>query len=81
MSQIVMWYDLLNVFVTYGQIEEVELKEIIGKSYPTLRKNIELLNEEIKGIAAIYKHETSYEMEILDYSAFDKILIYFKGIN
>jgi hypothetical protein len=34
-----MWYDLLNVFVTYGQIEEVELKEIIGKSYPTLRKN------------------------------------------
>ncbi|MBO0479053.1 BglG family transcription antiterminator [Vagococcus fluvialis] len=74
MSQIVMWYDLLNVFVTYGQIEEVELKEIIGKSSPTLRKNIELLNEEIKGIAAIYKHETSYEMEIFDYSAFDKIL-------
>lgn len=74
MSQIALWYNLLNVLVTCGQIEEIKLKEIIGKSYPTIRKNIDLLNEEMSGVARILKSETSYKLEINNHVAFEKIL-------
>lgn len=74
MSQIVRWYDILQVLVTYGQIEESELKEIIRTSIPTLRKSIDQLNQELERVAKIIKKDTMYQLEIQNFIQFEEIL-------
>lgn len=68
------WYEILNVFFTYGEIEETELKEIVSLSMPTLRKNIEQLNEQLESTAKIQKNGTNYDMEIFDFNQFSILL-------
>lgn len=74
MSQIDKWYDILKVFVAYGKIEETELKDIVQISTPTLRKNINQLNEQLVDIAWIHKEGAVYTLDIQDFDSFSIIL-------
>lgn len=74
MAQIDTWYDILNVLVSYEKIKETELRDIVGVSLPTLKKEINLLNGQLDSVVKINKINEYYLLEIQDYNSFEQIM-------
>lgn len=74
MTLVNRWYDLLRLFTTHGRLSLDELKASLNSSPQTIKKNIELLNEQLAGLAEIHKEGSEYVLKITNYCGFDKIM-------
>lgn len=74
MSQIDKWYDILNILFSYEKIKEIELKDMVNISLPTLKKELNFLNDQFSSIFFINKINEYYQLEIIDYVEFEHIM-------
>ncbi|MDH6363242.1 transcriptional antiterminator [Enterococcus sp. PF1-24] len=74
MALVNRWYQILQLFVSHRNLSIDELKIATHTSAQTIKKSIELLNEQIIGIAEIVQEENRYCLIIHNFEAFDKVL-------
>ena len=73
-SLVKKWYLILNTLLVKEYITAEKLSDITQTTSQTLKKNIELLNDQLKGIASILWEKGSYYLYIENYSAFKEIM-------
>lgn len=66
-------YDILNILQVHSSISQQELENSLQTSRQTLRKQIQLLNQEMSDIASIVLENRKYKLIIQDYDAFEQI--------
>lgn len=74
MALVDRWYDILNSLYMHPKIPQAEFEAGLKTSRQTLKKNIQLLNQELGGIASITLEDKAYHLHIEDFAAFKKIL-------
>lgn len=67
-------YNILFILETQPDISQQELEQILGTSRQTLKKNIQLLNKELKDVAEITLDNHRYSLEVINTEEYDKIL-------
>ena len=67
-------YNILFILETQPDISQQELEQILGTSRQTLKKNIQLLNKELKDVAEITLDNHRYSLEVINIEEYDKIL-------
>lgn len=65
---------IINHLVLNDVVTEKELEKSIQSSSQTLKKDIEELNEAIKGVAKVHFDERQYSLEIINQSKFQRVL-------
>lgn len=68
------WYQLLNVLLVKRRVDVRDLSDLTHLSVPTLKKNIDLLNEQMTDIAFIDKTSKIIELHIYDVASFRTIM-------
>lgn len=68
------WYQMLQLFMIRQRLSLEELKKETNTSSQTVKNSIELLNEQLEGVAEIIQESHFYTLEIIDYDMFDSIL-------
>lgn len=74
MSLVKKWYQILNVLLVKEYIADEKLSDIIQTTSQTLKKNIELLNDQLKGIASILWEKDRCYLRIENHSEFKEIM-------
>ncbi|MDK6371144.1 PTS sugar transporter subunit IIA [Aerococcus urinae] len=74
MALVDRWYEILNNLYMHPKISQEEFEAGLKTSRQTLKKNIQLLNQELGGIASITLEDKVYHLTINDFAAFKKIL-------
>ncbi|MCY3029160.1 PTS sugar transporter subunit IIA [Aerococcus sp. JJEM-2022a] len=74
MALVDRWYEILNNLYMHPKISQEEFEAGLKTSRQTLKKNIQLLNQELGGIASITLEDKVYHLTIKDFAAFKKIL-------
>lgn len=74
MALVDRWYEILNNLYMHPKISQAEFEAGLKTSRQTLKKNIQLLNQELGGIASITLEDKVYHLTIKDFAAFKKIL-------
>ncbi len=73
-SLVKKWYLILNTLLVKEYITAEKLSDITQTTSQTLKKNIELLNDQLNGIASILWEKGSYYLYIENYSGFKEIM-------
>ncbi|WP_273478053.1 HTH domain-containing protein [Ignavigranum ruoffiae] len=73
MSLLIRWYEILNLLLTQKTISLENLEDHLNLSSATVKKSIDLLNQEIAPYAEIIEQSSSYFLKIYDYEKFDLI--------
>ena len=68
------WYHILNILFVKRHVTIEELSKITNLSKQTLKKNIALLNEQLKETAEISLYQRKFELIILDLTNFQMIM-------
>ncbi|AXY24961.1 hypothetical protein CL176_02365 [Suicoccus acidiformans] len=68
------WYRLLNYLVSNDQVSLSNIQQNLNVSQQTVKSTINLLNNELSGIAQIIEHNGYYYIEIYKYNEFENIL-------
>lgn len=68
------WYDILKLLVSHHQVSIKTLKKQLSLSNQTIQKTIIQLNRELQGIALIEEVEDKYQISIIDFDSFNKIM-------
>lgn len=74
MALVDRWYNILYILETNPNVTQHELENTLGTSRQTLKKNIELLNKELGSIANITFENQQYNLSIIKFDEYDKIL-------
>ncbi|MCY3030755.1 MULTISPECIES: BglG family transcription antiterminator [Aerococcus] len=74
MALVDRWYEILNNLYMHPKIPQAEFEAGLKTSRQTLKKNIQLLNQELEGIATITLEDKVYYLNIEDFPAFKQIL-------
>ncbi|MGX7107417.1 BglG family transcription antiterminator [Hutsoniella sourekii] len=74
MSLVNRWYQILNIFEATPTIDQQSLCQYLKTSKATVRKNIQLLNNELQDIAFISFDNQFYRLDILNHSRYQEIL-------
>lgn len=74
MALVDRWYKILNILEINSNISQNALKDSLGTSRQTLKKNIQLLNKELKGIARITLDNHQYSLSIIQFDEYEKIV-------
>lgn len=74
MALVGRWYNILYILESNSYISQEELGNILGTSRQTLRKNINLLNKELEGIAVVELVDRKYHLEVLDLTSYERVL-------
>lgn len=68
------WYQILDLLITHKDISIIDLQKKLSSSSKTVKSSIDLLNEELIGIAKIVQRKKSYSIEVEDAEEFELIL-------
>ncbi|MGO3196417.1 BglG family transcription antiterminator [Vagococcus salmoninarum] len=68
------WYQILNILLVKRQVASDELGQMTNLSSQTLKKNIELLNEQLAETAEITHNKKEFELQISNLAAFQTIM-------
>ncbi len=68
------WYQILQLLIVRKRVHLEELSQLIQASVQTTKKSIELLNQEIYGIANITLIKGLVELQIIDHDLFLEIM-------
>lgn len=74
MTLINRWYQILQLLVTHKEMTMSELQKQLISSPQTIRKNIELLNDELLEIAQINQNKNGFSLEVQDFDCFETIM-------
>lgn len=74
MSKEDKWYKILNELLIKDEVTLNYLSKITSSSQATLKKNIDFLNEEMKGISEIVEGVIGYKLEISNVIKFEEIM-------
>ncbi|EFR31777.1 HTH domain protein [Eremococcus coleocola ACS-139-V-Col8] len=74
MGMINRWYDILKLLVSHHQVSIKTFKKQLSLSNQTIQKTIIQLNRELQGIALIEEVEDKYQISIVDFDSFNKIM-------
>lgn len=74
MTLINRWYQILQLLTSHSGITMNELQEQLSSSPQTIRKGIDLLNEELIGIAQVIQKKNQFFLEIQNFDEFDLIM-------
>lgn len=68
------WYQILNILLVKKQVSQDDLSRMTELSAHTLKKNIDLLNEQLEETAQIRQNKKGYELVIEDLMSFQSIM-------
>lgn len=74
MTLINRWYQILQLLTSHSGITMNELQEQLSSSPQTIRKGIDLLNDELIGIAQVIQKNNQFFLEIKNFDEFDLIM-------
>lgn len=68
------WYEILDLLLARDTIASKELEDRLQLTPYTIKNNIELLNNELTGIARIHERNKNYSIVIEDHTQLEKIM-------
>lgn len=74
MALINRWYQILELLNAHGEMSLEEMQKMLGISSQTVKKSVDLLNDELIGIATITEAKKQYQLKIINEELFDEIL-------
>jgi len=74
MSIINRWYEILELLLSRDTLTSKEIEDKLQLTPYTIKNNIELLNNELIGIAHIYEKDKNYHIKIEDFTQLQKIM-------
>ena len=74
MTLVNRWYQILQLLYFNHEVTIDKLRDQLNVTNQTIKKSIELLNNEINPIAEIVQKEKLFTLEIFDYDSFQEIM-------
>lgn len=68
------WYDILELLIARDKLTDEELEDRLHLTTYTIKNNIQLLNNELVGIAQIEKEKNKYYLNIYDFEKLEQIM-------
>ncbi|MCB5952837.1 HTH domain-containing protein [Enterococcus sp. BWT-B8] len=74
MTLVNRWYQILQYFIAYDRLTREELQKITATTSQTVKKTIQLLNEQLDHIAKIIEKEGFYQLKVIDTQQFEAVM-------
>lgn len=68
------WYDILELLIARGKLTDKELENKLQLTTYMVKNNIQLLNNELVGIAQIERKDNMYHLNIFDFEKLEQIM-------
>ncbi|MGG2895160.1 HTH domain-containing protein [Enterococcus lactis] len=68
------WYEILELLLARDTLSSKELEDRLQLTPYTIKNNIDLLNNELTGIARIHERNKKYSIEIQDHTQLERIM-------
>ncbi|WP_315306169.1 HTH domain-containing protein [Enterococcus devriesei] len=74
MALVNRWYQVLQHFITHDRLSLEDLKQVTDTSTQTVKKTIQLLNEQLEHVLKIVDIGGFYQLKVIDPTQFDEVM-------
>lgn len=74
MGMVNRWYKMLDLLILNESVSINQMQEGLNLTPQTIRRSVDLLNDELNDVANILEKEAVFHLKIEDYDAFDKVM-------